>query len=134
MHCVSSRFFARALASMGINLGKKTRIAENREFNPTEAWRSLFFLIWISSPKIFFLQKLEEILTAMASRSRVTPPYRPGSTPSDGRVDFLVGLLVDKVLERRSNLKQGVKELFKKHGSTHGCRHPSHKPVPCRSL
>ena len=26
---------------MGINLGKKARIAENREFNPTEIWPSI---------------------------------------------------------------------------------------------
>ena len=52
----------------------------------------------------------------MASgRYRETPSYRPGTEPTEARVSYLIEQLIDKVLERRSNLKLGLKELFRKH-------------------
>ena len=41
--------------------------------------------------------------------------YRPGTEPTQARTEYLTALLIDKVLERRSNLKLGLKELFRKH-------------------
>ena len=49
------------------------------------------------------------------SHRRLIPPYRPGAEPSEERVDYLAELVVEKILGRSRNLKQGIKDVFKKH-------------------